>query len=133
MPLTDPKHLCTGSLLISANVDVVTCPQTVRELAADLNYSITGQTMMVTATSGLARKTFIHGGGGRFSWEVIDAGTRKGLRLSFADDSPGIADISRAMTNGWTSGHGLGLACQGPSVWSMTLKLRRHRDAAGSS
>jgi len=69
--------------------------------------------MLVTAASELARNTLIHGGGGRFSWEVISAGPRRGVRLSFEDDGPGIPDIQSAMTNGWTSGNGLGLGLPG--------------------
>jgi serine/threonine-protein kinase RsbT len=74
---------------------------------------MTGQTMFVTAASELARNTLIHGGGGKFSWEVISAGTRRGVRLIFDDDGPGIPDIQLAMTNGWTSGSGLGLGLPG--------------------
>jgi serine/threonine-protein kinase RsbT len=94
-------------------LDVVTCRQTVRQIAAGLKFSIISQTMLVTAASELARNTLIHGGGGRFSWEVISAGPRRGVRLSFEDDGPGIPDIQSAMTNGWTSGNGLGLGLPG--------------------
>jgi len=69
--------------------------------------------MLVTAASELARNTLVHGRGGRFSWEVISVGARRGVRLSFEDDGPGIPDIPRAMTNGWTSGNGLGLGLPG--------------------
>ena len=103
----------TGSLPISDNLDVVTCRQTVREIAAGLSFSVTGKTMLVTAASELARNTLIHGGGGRFAWEVISVGARRGVRLRFEDHGPGIADIPRAMTNGWTSGKGLGLGLPG--------------------
>jgi serine/threonine-protein kinase RsbT len=94
-------------------VDVVSRRQTVRQIAAGLKFSIISQTMLVTAASELARNTLIHGGGGRFSWEVISAGPRRGVRLSFEDDGPGIPDIQSAMTNGWTSGNGLGLGLPG--------------------
>jgi serine/threonine-protein kinase RsbT len=108
-----PAHPTTGSLPINDNVDVVTCRRTVRQIAAGLKFSIISQTMLVTAASELARNTLIHGGGGRFSWEVISAGPRRGVRLSFEDDGPGIPDIQSAMTNGWTSGNGLGLGLPG--------------------
>jgi serine/threonine-protein kinase RsbT len=108
-----PTHPTSGSLSLSDNLDVVTCRQTVRHIAARLKFSITAQTMLVTAASELARNTLIHGGGGRFSWEVISAGPKRGVRLSFEDDGPGIPDIERAMTNGWTSGSGLGLGLPG--------------------
>jgi serine/threonine-protein kinase RsbT len=112
--LIPPTHpTTTGSLPLRDDLDVVTCRQTVRQIAAGLEFSITGQTMLVTAASELARNTLIHGGGGRFSWEVISVGTRRGVRLSFEDEGPGIPDIERAMTNGWTSGTGLGLGLPG--------------------
>ena len=69
--------------------------------------------MLVTAASELARNTLIHGGGGQFYWEVISVGARRGLRLRFEDEGPGIPDIQRAMTDGWTSGKGLGLGLPG--------------------
>jgi serine/threonine-protein kinase RsbT len=109
----EPTHPITGSLPIRDNLDVVTCRQTVRQIAAGLKFSITGQTMLVTAASELARNTLIHGGGGKFSWEVIQVRTRWGVRLSFEDEGPGIPDVQRAMTNGWTSGKGLGLGLPG--------------------
>ena len=89
------------------------CRKLVKELAEALNFSVTGQTMLVTAASELARNTLIHGGGGRFSWEIVSLGTRRGLRLAFEDEGPGIPDIQAAMTNGWTSGGGLGLGLPG--------------------
>jgi serine/threonine-protein kinase RsbT len=85
----------------------------VGQIAAGLKYSIIGQTRLVTAASELARNTLIHGGGGRFSWEVLELGAKRGMRLSFEDAGPGIPDIERAMTNGWTSGKGLGLGLPG--------------------
>jgi serine/threonine-protein kinase RsbT len=69
--------------------------------------------MLVTAASELARNVLIHGGGGRMQWDLISDGKRRGVRLSFEDDDPGIADIGHAMTNGWSSGHGLGLGLPG--------------------
>jgi serine/threonine-protein kinase RsbT len=85
----------------------------VRQIAAGLDFSITDQTMLATAASELARNTLIHGGGGRFTWNEISNGARRGVRLSFEDDGPGIPDIQRAMTNGWTSAKGLGLGLPG--------------------
>ena len=111
--MRQPAHSTTGTLPIRGNVDVVTCRQTVRQLALELDFSATGQTMLVTAASELARNTLIHGGGGTFSWEVISMGPRRGLRLTFEDRGPGIPDLQLAMTNGWSSGKGLGLGLPG--------------------
>lgn len=111
--MIQPTHPTSGLLPLSDKLDVVTCRQTVRQIAAGLKFSVTAQTMLVTAASELARNTLIHGGGGNFSWEVISTGPKRGVRLSFEDEGPGIPDIGRAMTNGWSSGHGLGLGLPG--------------------
>ena len=71
------------------------------------------QTKLVTAVSELARNTVVYGGGGDMDWEVLDEGTRTGIRLTFRDEGPGIADIKLALTDGWTSGGGLGLGLTG--------------------
>jgi serine/threonine-protein kinase RsbT len=111
--LIQPNHPHEGSLPIRGNLDVVTCRQTVRQIAAELNFSLIGHTMLVTAASELARNTLVHGGGGTFSWKVIGGGAKRGLRLTFEDSGPGIADIPRAMTNGWSSTKSLGFGLPG--------------------
>jgi len=103
----------TGSLPLGDYLDIVTCRRTVGRIAAGLNFSITGQTMLVTAASELARNTIIHGGGGMVSWELLRVGAKRGVRLSFEDSGPGIPDIQTAMTDGWTTGKGLGLGLPG--------------------
>jgi serine/threonine-protein kinase RsbT len=85
----------------------------VRKLCLELAFSLVDQTKMVTAASELARNTMTYGGGGTLLWEVVAEGTRKGLRLSFKDEGPGIPDVGVAMTDGWTSGGGLGLGLSG--------------------
>ena len=112
-PVIPPTLQSSGSLPLAESVDVVTCRQMVRQLAGGLGFSRTGQTMLVTAASELARNALIHGGGGRFSWKVVAAGAKRGIRLMFEDEGPGILDIHRAMTNGWSSGTGLGLGLPG--------------------
>ena len=69
--------------------------------------------MLVTAASELARNTLIHGGGGQVEWEIVAAAGKVGLRLRFEDHGPGVGDLQRAMTNGWTSGRGMGLGLPG--------------------
>ncbi|EIT67658.1 ATP-binding region, ATPase-like protein [Hydrocarboniphaga effusa AP103] len=84
-----------------------------RKLVQQLGFSLVDQTKMVTAASEIARNTLIYGGGGDMRWQLLDDGIRKGLRLSFEDRGPGIPDIGLAMTDGWTSGHGLGKGLTG--------------------
>lgn len=87
--------------------------QTVRQRAVDLGLSLVDQTKLITAASELARNTIQHGGGGQAIIEVINDGTRRGLRLTFEDNGPGIADISLAMRDGYSSKGGLGLGLSG--------------------
>ncbi len=102
-----------GSIPLRTQQDIVASRQTVRKLAQELGFSLVDQTKMVTAASELSRNTLIYGGGGEMRWEVITAGAREGLRVHFEDKGPGIPDVNVAMTDGWTSGNGLGLGLSG--------------------
>ncbi len=87
--------------------------QTVRQLAIGLGFSLVDQTKIVTAASELARNTIKHGGGGTALLEAINDGPRRGVRLTFEDQGPGIADIAQAMKDGFTTAGGLGLGLSG--------------------
>jgi serine/threonine-protein kinase RsbT len=93
--------------------DVVLVRQAVRKWAVELGFSLVDLTKIVTAASELARNTLIHGGGGTVRLEAIAEGTRKGLRLTFEDQGPGIPDIELALRDGYTTGNGLGLGLSG--------------------
>jgi serine/threonine-protein kinase RsbT len=93
--------------------DVVRVRQRVRALAIEIGLGLVDQTKIITAASELARNTLDYGGGGEVRAEIVQAGTRKVLRLSFKDQGPGIADIEQAMTDHYTSGKGLGLGLGG--------------------
>ena len=103
----------TETLPLETEQDIVVCRQTVRKLAQELSFSLVDQTKMVTAASELARNTLIYGGGGTMQWETLLDGVRKGLRLCFVDQGPGIANLELAMMDGWTSGTGLGMGLSG--------------------
>ena len=93
--------------------DVIAARQLVRSVTHDLKFSLVDQTKLVTATSELARNTVIHGGGGTMHCETEQRDGRDGVRLIFEDQGPGIADLSLAMKDGWTSGSGLGMGLPG--------------------
>ena len=93
--------------------DVVMSRQTVRKLTQELRFSIVDQTKMITAASELSRNTVVYGGGGEMRWELLTNGIKHGLRLHFEDKGPGIPDLDLALTDGWTSGHGLGVGLSG--------------------
>jgi serine/threonine-protein kinase RsbT len=101
------------ALEIVDSQDVVRVRQAVRARAAALGFSIVDQTKIVTAASELARNTLEHGGGGQCAIELLDEGSRKGLRLTFEDRGPGIADIALALSDGYTTTGGLGLGLSG--------------------
>ncbi|MDF1505512.1 ATP-binding protein [Roseisolibacter sp. H3M3-2] len=93
--------------------DVVVVRQTVRQWATSLGFSLVDQTKLVTAASELARNTVVYGGGGSLTLEALEDGARRGLRLRFADEGPGIPDLALALTDGYTTGGGLGLGLSG--------------------
>jgi serine/threonine-protein kinase RsbT len=99
---------------ITSGDDVVRVRQLVRQAAAAGGLSLVEQTKLVTAASELARNALIHGGGGVASIEAVESGAgRSGVRVTFSDSGPGIADVDLALTDGWTSGDGLGLGLSG--------------------
>jgi serine/threonine-protein kinase RsbT len=93
--------------------DVVRVRQTVRIRAAGAGFTLVDQTKIVTAASEIARNTVDYGGGGELRIEVLRNGQRRGVRLTFSDQGPGIADIELAMKDGYTTGKGLGLGLSG--------------------
>jgi serine/threonine-protein kinase RsbT len=105
--------ITTSELALREEQDTVLARQQVRTLTQQLGFGIVDQTKMVTAASELARNALIYGGGGVMRWEVLLDGLRKGLRLHFIDQGPGIPDLGLAMTDGWTSGSGMGLGLSG--------------------
>jgi serine/threonine-protein kinase RsbT len=101
-------------LPIDGGDDVVRVRQLVRAAAAQAGMSLVDQTKVVTAASELARNTLVHGGGGAARIEkVTSAAGRAGIRIAFDDHGPGITDVSLALTDGWTTGTGLGLGLSG--------------------
>lgn len=93
--------------------DVVRVRQLVRTWTQQIGFSLVDQTKMVTAASELARNTLIHGGGGALTAVFLEEGLKKGLCLTFADEGPGIPDLDRALSDGFTTRGGLGLGLGG--------------------
>ena len=101
-------------LPIQSGDDVVRVRQRVRVLAAESGLSLVDQTKVVTAASELARNALVHGGGGLARVEVVRSGNgRSGVRIGFSDEGPGIPDLDLALTDGWTTGDGMGLGLSG--------------------
>src|SRR5690606_9968865 len=103
----------SGRIAVHTQQDVVLARQAARQAAVACGLRLVDQTKLITAASELARNAVIYGGGGHMNWEVLRDGLRKGVRLEFVDQGPGIADIEQALTDGWTSGSGMGLGLSG--------------------
>lgn len=101
------------SLPIRTEPDVVKVRQAVRAWSIELKFGLVEQTKMVTAASELARNTLGHGKGGDVKMEIVQDGDRRGLRLTFEDQGPGIPDVKQAMRDGYTTGGGMGLGLPG--------------------
>ena len=110
-------------LPIRASDDVVRVRQAVRTRAVEIGLGLVDQTKIVTAASELARNTLDYGGGGAVRIEGFENGPRKGLRLTFEDQGPGIADLELALKDGYTTGSGLGLGLSGAKRLSNEFEI----------
>ena len=113
-----------GVVPLRSEADIVASRQVVRQLCVGLKFSLVDQTKMITAASELSRNTLVHGGGGEMRWRLVEEGLKRGLRLSFEDKGPGIPDQSLALTDGWTSGGGMGLGLPGSKRLVHDFELR---------
>jgi len=103
----------TEVLEIRSEQDIVLARQAVRRLSQTVGFGLVDQTKIVTAASELARNALVYGLGGTMTCETLIEGSRNGLRLRFIDHGPGIENLEQAMTDGWTSGKGMGLGLSG--------------------
>jgi serine/threonine-protein kinase RsbT len=103
----------SGELPLTNEHDIVLGRQAVRRMTQQQGFSLVDQTKMVTAASELARNALIYGGGGTLKWALLTEGSRRGLRLTVEDHGPGIPNVVLALTDGWSSGTGLGLGLSG--------------------
>ena len=112
------------TLPIAQSDDVVRVRQEVRARAIEAGLGLVDQTKIVTAASELARNTLDYGGGGKLHIEMLAEGARRGVRLTFEDTGPGIANIEQALTDGFTTGGGLGLGLSGARRLSNEFSIR---------
>ncbi|WP_017933679.1 anti-sigma regulatory factor [Nocardioides sp. Iso805N] len=109
---TSPSEASTV-IEVRADSDVVRVRQSVRDFAMAAKLSLVDQTKLVTAASELARNTLVYGGGGEARVRILERTGVAGVEVVFADEGPGIPDVDLALTDGWTSGGGLGLGLSG--------------------
>ena len=98
---------------LRSDVDVVAARREVTGWAKDIGLSLLDRTKVVTAASELARNTVVYGRGGTMYMEVVRDGSRDGLRLTFADQGPGISNIDEALEDGFSSGGSMGMGLPG--------------------
>ena len=117
------RVLSAESMQIRASDDIVLVRQAVRKKSIALGFGLVDQTKVVTASSELARNTLDYGGGGTVLLELVENGTRSGLKLTFEDQGPGIPDIDQALTDGYTTGKGMGLGLSGAKRLSNEFEI----------
>jgi serine/threonine-protein kinase RsbT len=117
------RVLSAESMEIRTSDDVVLVRQAVRKKSIALGFGLVDQTKVVTASSELARNTLDYGGGGTALLELVENGTRTGLRITFEDQGPGIPDLALALTDGYTTGHGMGLGLSGAKRLSNEFEI----------
>jgi len=93
--------------------DIVEARKAGHRLALDLGFSLTDVTMIATAISEIARNITSYAGRGAVQVAVAEREGRKALVVRAEDDGPGIADIERAMEDGYSTGRGLGMGLPG--------------------
>ncbi|EGX57513.1 hypothetical protein SZN_22351 [Streptomyces zinciresistens K42] len=111
--MTHSTGSVSACLPIHSDLDLVRARQQVRQMTAQLGFGLVEQTKLVTAASELARNALVHGGGGQMECTEVTGGGVRGLRLVFSDRGPGIADLDLALSDGYTSGEGLGMGLGG--------------------
>ncbi len=115
--------LKSETLILQKPEDVVGVRQKVRGFAIESGFSLVDQTKIVTAASEIARNTVIYGGGGTATAERLENDRKKGVRLTFSDEGPGIADLEMALKDGYTTGGGLGLGLSGAKRLSNEFEI----------
>lgn len=104
--------------------DIVRVRREVRTYAIGAGFTLVDQTKIVTAASEIARNTLDYGGGGTLHLATVRHGARRGVRLTFTDQGPGIADLKLALTDGYTTGSGLGLGLSGAKRLSSEFDIK---------
>ncbi len=116
--------LLSDQRAVQSAEDVVSVRQMVRQRAVEIGFNLVDQTKIVTAASELARNTLQYGGGGTVTIDTVENLGRRGVRLTFEDDGPGIPDVEIAMKDGYTTGGGLGLGLGGARRLSSDFSIQ---------
>jgi serine/threonine-protein kinase RsbT len=121
---TDAPNEPLDRIALRSSEDVVRLRKVVRERAVAAGFSLVDQTKIVTAASELGRNVIQYGRGGEARVHAVENGTRRGLRLEFVDQGPGIQDLALALQDGYTTGSGLGLGLSGAKRLSDEFEIQ---------
>jgi len=101
------------NMSVTREVDVIPFRNRLKEMATKIGMGLVNQTKLITAASELSRNMLRYANGGIVVLEVVSKGRENGIRLTFRDEGPGIADIGQAMKDGFSTGKSLGLGLPG--------------------
>lgn len=122
--MPDAASKICGRLRVASPPDVVMVRKNVREVAAAMGFNIVDSTRIVAAAAELARNIIHYAGAGELTWEAVEDGRRRGLRLEFVDQGPGIADPAQAMAPGYSTSGGLGMGLPGAKRLADEMEIR---------
>jgi len=102
-------------IVVSTDGDIVVARRSGREMAEQVGCSATDATLVATAISEVARNIVTHAGRGEILIRAVDLDSRSGqaIEITARDEGPGIADVDRAMQDGFSTGRGLGMGLPG--------------------
>jgi serine/threonine-protein kinase RsbT len=100
-------------IAIASDLDIVMARKQARMLGTQLGFSVSELAMIATAVSEVARNIVLYAKNGEMTFQAVEEGGRKGMLISAEDQGPGIADLSLAIQDGYSTGGGLGLGLPG--------------------
>lgn len=105
--------LATHAMKLATEDDIIAVRRRVKEIAEQRKFDTFAVAAITTATSELARNVIVHGEGGSASIEEVSDGLRAGIRIAFVDQGPGIPDIARVLSGGYSTARSMGLGLSG--------------------
>jgi serine/threonine-protein kinase RsbT len=101
------------SIVIQNSRDIVAARQQGRTLALELGFSLTEAILVATAISELSRNILLYARSGVIRLQRVEKAGRGGISIVAEDQGPGIQDLRRATTGGYSTSGGLGLGLPG--------------------
>lgn len=105
--------LANHAMKLDTEDDIIAVRRRVKEIAEQRKFDTFAVAAITTATSELARNVIVHGRGGEAAIDEVSDGLRVGIRIAFVDHGPGIPDVGRAMSAGYSTARSMGLGLSG--------------------